>query len=102
MSEHKLQAVFIDRDGTLGGSDEVEYPGAFQLFAHAPHAISKLKSLGLKLYGFTNQPGISRGEATEEVFRDEMLEFGLDGVYICSHQHSDGCSCLHRAAYAGF
>lgn len=26
MREPKLQAVFIDRDGTLGGSDEVQYP----------------------------------------------------------------------------
>ncbi|MBP1947080.1 histidinol phosphatase-like enzyme [Virgibacillus litoralis] len=27
-----IQAIFIDRDGTIGGSDQVVYPGEFQLF----------------------------------------------------------------------
>ncbi|MEK5027530.1 HAD-IIIA family hydrolase [Paenibacillus sp. FSL M7-1046] len=93
MREPKLQAVFIDRDGTLGGSDEVQYPVFFELFPFTPGALNTLKFMGLKLYGFTNQPGISRGEATEEAFRIEMLEFGFDGVYICPHQHNEGCHC---------
>ena len=32
MEGNKMQAVFIDRDGTIGGTDEILYPGAFELF----------------------------------------------------------------------
>ncbi|MCR8644387.1 HAD-IIIA family hydrolase [Paenibacillus sp. N1-5-1-14] len=100
-----IQAVFIDRDGTIGGSDEVEYPDSFELFANVDQALGQLKVMGIKLLGFTNQPGIASGEATEEAFYNEMKAFGFDDVYICPHQHDDGCSCrkpntgmLERAA----
>ena len=41
--KEKVQAVFIDRDGTIGGTDEVIYPGEFKLFYFAEEAISILK-----------------------------------------------------------
>ncbi|MBU5438731.1 HAD-IIIA family hydrolase [Tissierella sp. MSJ-40] len=101
----KIQAVFIDRDGTIGGSNEVSYPGVFQLFSFSDKSIKALKELGVKLYGFTNQPGISRGDVMEEDFINEMINFGFDGAYICPHQHTEGCKCrkpspemLYRAA----
>lgn len=49
-----VDAVFIDRDGTIGGSDEVLYPGEFELFPYTKKSLEKLKVLGIKLYGFTN------------------------------------------------
>lgn len=93
MGENKIQAVFIDRDGTIGGTDEILYPGSFELFTYTYEALNRLKKEGIKLFGFTNQPGISRGEATEESFRNEMIDFGFDAVYICPHQHSEACNC---------
>ncbi|ESU33178.1 hypothetical protein G3A_07340, partial [Bacillus sp. 17376] len=38
-----IQAVFIDRDGTLGGSDKVIYPGDFELFPGVKESIKLLK-----------------------------------------------------------
>ncbi|QAY66014.1 HAD-IIIA family hydrolase [Paenibacillus protaetiae] len=93
MTTYKIQAVFIDRDGTIGGSDQVVYPGVFKLFSSAKQSIDKLKDAGVSIYSFTNQPGISRGEASINDFRDELLSFGFDKVYICPHQHEDRCSC---------
>jgi histidinol phosphatase-like enzyme len=52
-----IPAIFIDRDGTIGGSDEVIHPGDFALFPFTSRAIDRLKKQGLRLFGFTNQPG---------------------------------------------
>lgn len=93
MKENKIQAVFIDRDGTIGETDEILYPGSFELFTYTHEALNRLKKEGIKIFGFTNQPGISRGESTEEAFRNEMIDFGFDEVYICPHQHTEGCNC---------
>ncbi|MGF9698500.1 HAD-IIIA family hydrolase [Paenibacillus sp. MABNR03] len=93
MPSNIFQAVFIDRDGTIGGSDEVIYPGEFKLFSFTLASLEKLKNHETPIYGFTNQPGISRGEATMEAFEKEMMAFGFDGVYICPHQHNEECEC---------
>lgn len=89
----KIQAVFIDRDGTIGGSDEVIYPGVFELFPITANSFEILKLAEIAIFSFTNQPGISRGEARLEDFQDELTSFGFDQVYICPHQHDEGCSC---------
>lgn len=88
-----IQAVFIDRDGTMGGSDKVIYPGEFQLFPGVSESIQQLKDTGILICSFTNQPGISRGEATVESFEKELKGFGLDKIYFCPHQHNEGCQC---------
>ena len=88
-----VRAIFIDRDGTIGGTDRVVYPGDFQLFPFVEDSISKLKKLGTPIFSFTNQPGIARGEATRENFERELKDFGFDKVYLCPHQHNEGCSC---------
>ncbi|OZB92202.1 HAD-IIIA family hydrolase [Paenibacillus sp. XY044] len=88
-----IQAVFIDRDGTIGGSEEVIYPGAFKLFPFSKQSFEILGSAGVPIYAFTNQPGISRGDATMGDFQDELTSFGFDHIYICPHQREEGCSC---------
>jgi histidinol-phosphate phosphatase family protein len=93
----KIQAVFLDRDGTIGGSDVVEYPGEFELFSYTANVIQQLKRKDLQVFSFTNQPGISRGEANESDFINELKEFGFDGVYLCPHHHKEGCSCRKPA-----
>ncbi|MBO0962903.1 HAD-IIIA family hydrolase [Neobacillus sp. MM2021_6] len=88
-----IQAVFIDRDGTIGGSDKVIYPGEFELFPNVSESLQQLKSSGALICSFTNQPGISKGEATNDSFDKELREFGFDKIYLCPHQHNEGCKC---------
>ncbi|MBP1947079.1 histidinol phosphatase-like enzyme [Virgibacillus litoralis] len=45
------------------------------------------------IISFTNQPGISRGEAKREEFESELKGFGFDKVYLCPHQQNEGCNC---------
>jgi histidinol-phosphate phosphatase family protein len=88
-----IQAVFIDRDGTMGGDNSVTYPGKFVLYSFTPKAIKLLKNKGIKVFAFTNQPGIAIGEATEEDFINELIDFGFDKVYICPHSQENKCKC---------
>lgn len=89
----KIDAVFLDRDGTIGGDDTVHYPGTFKLFPHSQELISKLKKDGIKVFSFTNQPGISEGKAISQDFIEELTKFGFDDTFICPHSHSERCSC---------
>jgi histidinol-phosphate phosphatase family protein len=91
--ENLIQAVFVDRDGTIGGSDTVVYPGEFQLYPFVTESIERLKNENIMILSFTNQPGISKGEVKREQFEKELIEFGFDKVYICPHQHNEGCNC---------
>ena len=88
-----IEAVFIDRDGTIGGNCSVTYPGEFKLFPFSEEAIQLLKSSNIKIFAFTNQPGISRGESTASQFEEELLGFGFDKAYICPHTSEQQCSC---------
>mgnify|MGYP001091112874 CR=1 FL=1 len=89
-TSNKIQAIFIDRDGTIGGSEEVIYPGAFKLFPFTKQSFEILRSAGVPIYAFTNQPGISRGDATIGDFQNELTSFGFD--YDC---------CPKRGVYQG-
>ena len=89
----ELQAVFIDRDGTLGGSDTVIYPGEFELFPFSAEALTMLHDARIPVFSFTNQPGIARGEATLDDFHKELISFGFDHICICPHTPDEHCSC---------
>ena len=88
-----IQAVFIDRDGTIGGDDQVIYPGDFKLFPNVSEAIQQLKMAGILICSFTNQPGISKGEVTISSFEKELKNFGFDKIYLCPHNHNECCEC---------
>lgn len=88
-----IQAVFIDRDGTIGGSEEVIYPGEFQLFPNVKESIEELKKAGVLICSFTNQPGVSKRECTYDSFDHELKSFGFDQIYLCPHQHHEDCDC---------
>ncbi len=99
------QAIFIDRDGTIGGSDQVVLPGEFQFFPYAKQVLEELKQAGKLVFAFTNQPVISEGKVTREDYERELKQFGFDSVYLCPHHHVEGCPCrkpspemLHQAA----
>ena len=96
--EDIINAVFIDRDGTIGGDCSVIYPGKFKLYPFAEEAIKLLKSLNIKVFAFTNQPGISTGESTVYEFEKELLEFGFEKTYICPHSEEGLCSCRKPSA----
>ncbi|MEF3086938.1 HAD-IIIA family hydrolase [Bacillus altitudinis] len=89
----QIEAIFLDRDGTIGGDDTIHYPGKFELFPYTAIQINKLKKDNVKIFSFTNQPGISSGLAKVKDFKEELKGFGFDEVYICPHGHNDGCSC---------
>ncbi|MBY0595199.1 HAD-IIIA family hydrolase [Bacillus bingmayongensis] len=88
-----IQAIFIDRDGTIGGDTTVHYPGEFTLFPFTQNSLHALKEQNIKLFSFTNQPGIADGKATVDDFSQELEAFGFDDVYLCPHRHGDGCEC---------
>lgn len=88
-----FQAVFIDRDGTIGGTGHFLHPSNFKQYEGAQDAINRLKQAGYKVFAFTNQHRISRSEATIEDFRHEFEKYGFDGSYICPHSEQDHCNC---------
>ncbi|MBB4824713.1 histidinol-phosphate phosphatase family protein [Sporosarcina luteola] len=91
------KAIFIDRDGTIGGNEQVVYPEAFTPFNYVLECMAKLKDSGFLLCSFTNQPGIAKGEATREEFENELASFGFDHIYLCPHQPDEGCQCRKPA-----
>ncbi|GAA0342941.1 HAD-IIIA family hydrolase [Bacillus carboniphilus] len=90
---HRVHAVFIDRDGTIGGSDQVEYPGQMTFYPGVKESIQLLKQHGVRIFSFTNQPGVARGEVEEKDFVTELSVIGFDQVYLCPHEHNAGCTC---------
>ena len=98
----RRRAVFLDRDGTLGGDGGYCHPDEFQLFPTAAPAIRLLNDARYKVIVVTNQTHIGRGEITleqvEASFRRLNAELGvegahLDGWYVCPHRLVDACRC---------
>jgi D-glycero-D-manno-heptose 1,7-bisphosphate phosphatase len=96
------QAVFLDRDGTLGGDGGFCHPDAFTLYPQAPHAIKLLNKAGLKVVVITNQSRIGHGEITlaqvNACFERLQVELAahdahLDAWYVCPHTLKDNCAC---------
>ncbi|CAH1211543.1 Histidine biosynthesis bifunctional protein HisB [Paenibacillus sp. JJ-223] len=88
-----IQAAFIDRDGTIGGTGHFVHPTEFSLFDGAQGAINMLKQAGIKVFAFTNQHRISRGQAKLEEFRTQFEQYGFDDAFICPHGAQDQCDC---------
>lgn len=89
------QAVFLDRDGTIGESagKGSHSPEDFALYPFSPAAIAALKAAGIRVFSFSNQPWIARGETTLEAVEQQLLSFGFDQAFICPHDDGDGCGC---------
>lgn len=88
-----VKAVFIDRDGTLGGGKEVAFPNEFSLYPNTKRALDLLKVNNIKIVAFTNQPDISRGLCKQEDFENELYGFGFEDICICPHTDEDNCEC---------
>lgn len=97
-----MKAVFLDRDGTLGGDGYGIHPDDFKMFDFAPEGIKILNNEGVKVLLFTNQSRVARGYFTEEELlegftrmRTELAVHAayLDGIYYCPHHPKDDCNC---------
>ena len=97
-----LDAVFLDRDGTL-----IEDPGYLSnpadvvLLPGAADAVRALNEAGIPAILITNQSGIGRGYYSEADFQAVQAELErqlsahgarLDDVYFCPHDPGRHCS----------
>lgn len=100
------RAAFIDRDGTLNVRPPkacyVEKPSDFVWISGAKEAVKLLKQAGIITILVSNQPGIARGNMTEEDLaaihqrmEAELEEIGasIDYIYYCPHGWDEGCDC---------
>lgn len=90
---NKIEAVFIDLDGTIGGTGHFIHPKDFSPYSISKTAFQLLKENNIKMFACTNQHRISRGEATIKDFYDEFMSYGFDDAFICPHRPSDECDC---------
>lgn len=97
------RAVFLDRDGVInelvyhreqGIVDSPFTVGQFRLLPGVGEAIRKLRETDYRLVLVSNQPGIAKGNMSEETFqeirqkmKEELSKEGvsLDGEYYCFH-----------------
>ncbi|MFZ3579229.1 HAD-IIIA family hydrolase [Virgibacillus sp. DJP39] len=93
MITNNIQAVFIDRDGTIGGTGHFIHPKEFTPYPFSKTAFQLLKDNDIKMFACTNQHRISRGQATIDEFYDEFMSLGCDDAFICPHSPADGCNC---------
>ena len=98
------RAVFFDRDGVINDAivrDGNPYPPAslaeLRIDAHAPAAVRLLHERGFAAVVVTNQPDVARGTqqrgVVEAINSEIQRKTGVDAVYTCYHDDSDGCEC---------
>jgi D-glycero-D-manno-heptose 1,7-bisphosphate phosphatase len=95
----KINAVFIDRDGTINTEKEYVYKiKDFELIPGTLDALKLFTDHGIKIYIITNQAGIAKGYYTEKQFHkltDHMLVLlekegiKIEKVLYCPH-HPEG------------
>jgi histidinol-phosphate phosphatase family protein len=101
--KHKLQAVFLDRDGTL--NEDPGYlsdPDQMTLLPEVGDALRSLKKAGFLLIVVSNQSGVGRGLIKKEAIPEihERLQVLLapwsvriDDFALCFHKPEDACEC---------
>ncbi len=100
------KCVFLDRDGTLNVRPPracyIERPEDFVWLDGAMEAVRKLKEAGWMVILISNQPGIARGNLTEDTLAEihekmlmDLRRSGgdIDDIYYCPHNWDDGCFC---------
>lgn len=101
----ELQAVFLDRDGTLNvKADEGDYirrAADLVLLPGAAYSVRLLNDAGLAVVVVTNQRGVARGLMSEQdldAVHARLVELlgsvgaTLAGIYSCTHGHA-ACEC---------
>ena len=98
--------IFLDRDGTLNVRPPracyVEKAEEFIWLDGAREAVKKLNDAGYLVILISNQPGIARGNLTEETLETihykmkkdlEAIDAHIDAIYYCPHNWDEGCFC---------
>lgn len=98
--------IFLDRDGTLNVRPPkacyIEKPEDFVWLDGAREAVKELNDNEYRVILVSNQPGLARGNLTEEGLRaihdkmnKDLEEIGakIDYIYYCPHNWDDGCEC---------
>lgn len=88
-----IEAVFIDRDGTIGGTGHFIHPKDFSPYPFSKIAFELLREHNIKMFGCTNQHRISREEALISDFYEEFMTYDFDDAFICPHSSTEGCAC---------
>ena len=101
-----IKTIFLDRDGTLNvkppRAHYIESVEAFVWIDGAKEALRMLKEAGYRLILITNQPGIARGNLTEETLAEihhkmqadlAKIGAGIDAIYYCPHNWEEECEC---------
>jgi len=102
---HKLDTLFLDRDGVINVKLNEEYvknTADFEFMIGAERAISKLSKIFNRILIVTNQQGIAK-----EIMSDKDLDFLheymlfelkkkggiIDKIYYCPHLSAENCNC---------
>ena len=98
--------IFLDRDGTLNVRPPracyIERPEDFVWLPGAKEAVKELKDAGYTIILISNQPGLARGNLTEDTLAAihakmqadlEQIGTKIDKIYYCPHNWDDGCEC---------
>ncbi len=88
-----MKAVFIDRDGTMGGGYYVEYPTDYYEYDGTRQAFELLSQGGFYPMIFTNQSCIARGKDLGYDFAAEFKDIGAYDYFLCPHDSDDNCNC---------
>ena len=102
---HKLDTLFLDRDGVINVKLDGQYvknTDEFEFMIGAETAISKLSKMFNRILIITNQQGIAKGIMSDKdlgFLHDYMLlELKANGgvidkIYYCPHLAAENCSC---------
>ena len=98
------KAVFLDRDGVLNETIDVDGSHVpprnideFRLIDGVVGAVNRLRAAGFLLIVVTNQPDVARGRqsiaAVETMHQRLRSELSIDDIVACFHDDIDGCEC---------
>jgi len=102
---HKLDTLFLDRDGVINVKLDGQYvknTEEFEFMIGAETAISKLSKIFNRIVIVTNQQGIAKGIMSDndlgflhEYMLLELKKNGgvIDKVYYCPHLAAENCNC---------
>ena len=102
---HKLDTLFLDRDGVINIKLDGQYvknTDEFEFMIGAEMAISKLSKIFNRILIVTNQQGIAKGIMSDndlDVLHEHMLfeikKNGgvIDKIYYCPHLATESCNC---------
>ena len=102
---HKLDTLFLDRDGVVNVKLDGQYvknPDDFEFMIGAKAAISKLSKIFNRILIVTNQQGIEKGIMSDndlcvlhEYMLFELKKNGgvVDKIYYCPHLAAENCNC---------